>query len=83
MKQTKVYQALHIKWYGPTDHKSSRYRVKASAGVKWYAKDFELSPEDNARAVAEQYCKEIGWEYSGLFLGQLANGDYVAVQYAE
>lgn len=82
-RQLSAYQAIHIKWYGPTDRKPSRYRVMAAAGPLWVPKNFNLSVEDNVRCVAEQYCKDKGWPYRDIFIGQLYDGNWVAVLLSE
>lgn len=82
MKQTRVFLALHIKWFGPSDRRPSRWRVKTGAGAKWYAKDFSGNTESEVRRVAEQYMRDKGWE-ADLYIGQLPNGDWCAVQVKE
>lgn len=77
--QVQVLQALLIRWHEPTDKKPSRYSVKTAASTKFYHKQFALSAEQNARVAAESYCETMGWPYRSIAIGQLHNGDYVAV----
>lgn len=78
-KQTKVYQAIHIKWFGPSAHKPSRYKARSGPGSIWVSKDHGLSTEQNIRVVAAEYCRRKEWAYDELYLGQLYDGSYVAV----
>lgn len=83
MIQTKIYQALHIKYVGPTDTKPSRWRVKTSAGTRFFPRDLSLREEDDVRRVAEAYCAKLGWPYDNLYIGQLYDASWCAVQVKE
>jgi len=78
-EQTKIYQAIHIKWFGPSAHKPSRYKARSGAGSIWVTKNYGLNTEQNVRVIAEEYCKRKGWPYDMLYIGQLYDGSYVAV----
>lgn len=75
------YQAITTRFYGPTDYKSARLKVVASAGNKWYSWDTLEGPaSDNARhiAAAKAFAQSKGWT-GDWYMGGLENGDRVFV----
>ena len=75
-----MLQAIQVTYYGPTNTKCSRWRVKTQCGTKWFSCGQRLSPSDDALRVAEAFAEELGW-LKGFRLagGGLPNRDYCFV----
>lgn len=74
-----MFQAIQVKYLGPTNYRGSRYKATAAAGsVTVSAKD-ALSTVGNVIAAAQALCAKFGWA-KGMVCGQLADGSYVCVQ---
>tara|TARA_A100001391_G_C4940316_1_gene244322 strand:+ start:456 stop:695 length:240 start_codon:yes stop_codon:yes gene_type:complete len=75
-----MLQAIQVTYYGPTDTKGSRWRVKAQSGTKWFSCGQRLSLSDDALRVAEIFAEELDW-LKGFRLvgGGLPNRDYCFV----
>ena len=65
-------QALETKFYGPTNTRGARVRVKSQAFTRFVSWDHALNPQANHRAAAEAVAAEWGWD--GPWLGG-ANAD--------
>lgn len=57
-------QTISTQYYGPTDHRGSRVRAKASYAktTVWYDWDYRLSPEDNHKEAARQLIVKLEWD---------------------
>lgn len=79
-KGATMFQAIQVTYYGPTDTKDIRWRVKAQRGAKWFQRNQRVNPSDDALHVAEVFAEELGW-LKGFRLvgGTLPNGDYCFV----
>ena len=75
-----MFQAIQVTYYGPTNTKDIRWRVKAQCGTKWFARNQRVNPSDDAMRVAEVFAEEMDW-LKGFRLvgGGLPNGDYCFV----
>lgn len=71
-------QALKISFTTPTATHGARVKVEAPQATKKYAYDHELSTEENAKAAAEQFRKEMNWP-GELTIGHLKDSVYVGV----
>jgi len=72
-------QAIETKYYGPTNHKGSRIRVKAEAGTQWFSWDYSKEVSENHAICANMFANDLGWlEHSKLIGGGTQTG-YVFV----
>lgn len=74
-----MFQAIQVKYLGPTNYRGSRYKATAAAGSITVGVDDALSIESNVIAAAQALCDKFGW-VGGMVYGQLADGSYVFVQ---
>ena len=74
-----MFQAIQVKYLGPTNYRGSRYKATAAAGSVTVSADDALSTEGNVIAAAQALCDKFGWA-KGMVYGQLADGSYVFVQ---
>ena len=74
-----MFQAIQVKYLGPTNYRGSRYKATAAAGSVTVSVDDALSTEGNVVAAAQALCDKLGWA-QGMVYGQLADGSYVFVQ---
>lgn len=74
-----MFQAIQVKYLGPTNYLGSRYKATAAAGSITVGVDDALSIESNVIAAAQALCDKFGW-VGGMVYGQLADGSYVFVQ---
>lgn len=74
-----MFQAIQVKYLGPTNYRGSRYKAIAAAGSVTVGADNALSIEGNVIKAAQALCDKFGWS-KGMVHGQLADGTYVFVQ---
>ena len=74
-----MFQAIQVKYIGPTNYRGSRYKATAAAGSVTVSVDDALSTEGNVIAAAQALCSKFGWA-KGMVYGQLADGSYVCVR---
>ena len=74
-----MFQAIQVKYLGPTNYRGSRYKATAAAGSVTVPADDALSTEGNVIAAAQALRYKFGWNGSMVY-GQLADGSYVFVQ---
>lgn len=74
-----MFQAIQVKYLGPTNYRGSRYKATAAAGSVTVPADDARSIEGNVIAAAQALCDKFGWS-KGMVHGQLADGSYVFVQ---
>ena len=74
-----MFQAIQVKYLGPTNYRGSRYKATAAAGSVTVSADNALSTEGNVIAAAQALRDKFGWN-GGMAYGQLADGSYVFVQ---
>ena len=72
-----MYQAIEVKYLGPTNHRGSRYKATAAAGNITVDYDYGLNTEDNAKRAAVALVEKFEWTGAKLHGGCLANGNYV------
>ena len=71
-------KAIQIRYIAATNHLGSRLKVFAEGvPAKFYQRNYDLEPLQQARAVAMHYSVDKGWGPIHGF-GTLPNGDYVA-----
>lgn len=72
-------KAIQIKYCGPTNTKSARWKVWAMDNkAKYYDRDYEFDGQVDANFCVSAYIKNMGWD-NDFIMGTLPNGDYVAV----
>ena len=74
-----MFQAIQVKYLGPTNYRGSRYKATAAAGSVTVSVDDALSTEGNVIAAAQALRDKFGW-VGNMVYGQLADGSYVFVQ---
>ena len=74
-----MFQAIQVKYLGPTNYRGTRYKAIAAAGSVTVGADNALSIEGNVIKAAQCLCDKFGWS-KGMVYGQLADGSYVFVQ---
>lgn len=74
-----MFQAIQVKYLGPTNYRGSRYKATAAAGSVTVPRNDALSIEGNVIAVAQALCDKFGWS-KDMVHGQLADGSYAFVQ---
>ena len=73
-------QAIHVRFYGPTNTRGSRYKATCQAGSVSVPSTHSLNPSDNAARAAAALCQKLGWtneHYGDLIEGGLPDGSYV------
>lgn len=77
-----MYQAIQVKYLGPTNTLGSRWKATADAGSVTVSYYHALSSEQNAEAAMLALVKKLEWdEYPATWQGGvLPNGDYVFVR---
>lgn len=73
-----MFQAIQVKYLGPTNYRGSRYKATAAAGSITVGADDALDIEGNVIVAAQALCAKFGWS-SGMVYGQLADGSYACV----
>lgn len=74
-----MFQAIQVKYLGPTNYRGSRYKATTAAGSVTVPVDDALGIESNVIAAANALCAKFGWS-KDMVHGQLADGSYVFVQ---
>lgn len=74
-----MFQAIQVKYLGPTNYRGSRYKATAAAGSVTIPVDDAKNVEGNVIAAAQALCDKFGWSRD-MVHGQLADGSYVFVQ---
>ena len=74
-----MFQAIQVKYLGPTNYRGSRYKATAAAGSVTVPADDAKNVEGNVIAAAQALCDKFGWS-KDMVHGQLADGSYVLVQ---
>ena len=74
-----MFQAIQVKYLGPTNYRGTRYKAIAAAGSVTVGAEYALSTEGNVIAAAQALCDKFGWS-KDMVHGQLADGSYVFVQ---
>jgi hypothetical protein len=74
-------QAIRTRYLAPTNHRGARIVARAAAGRRVYAWDYSLSPEDNHKVAACEFCADIWDEYpvQPFAGGTLHDGSWVHV----
>lgn len=72
-----IFQAMDSTYFGPTNHRCSRIRVRASAGTMWFDWDPALNPEQNHKEAVKAFMRAKGWDERNVAAGGGApnNGD--------
>lgn len=80
-----MYQAIQVKYLGPTNTKGSRWKATSAAGSVTISHDYELSNERSAEAAMLELVNKFGWdEFPATWQGGvLPSGDYVFVRLPE
>jgi hypothetical protein len=73
-----MYQAIQVKYLGPTNYLGSRYKATAAAGSVTIGADDALTSVGNHVAAANALCDKFGWP-KYMVHGQLADGSYAFV----
>ena len=55
------YQSIETKFFGPTNHRGARIRVKCQARTMFVAWDHGLGIEGNHDAAAQALAERLGW----------------------
>ena len=74
-----MFQAIQVKYLGPTNYRGSRYKATAAAGSVTVPVNYARGVESNVIAAARALCDKFGWS-KDMVHGQLADGTYVFVQ---
>lgn len=74
-----MFQAIQVKYLGPTNYRGSRYKATAAAGSVTVPADDAKNVAGNVIAAAQALCSKFGWSKDMVY-GQLADGTYVFVQ---
>ena len=56
-----TYQAIETKFFGPTNHRGARIRVRCQARTMFVAWDHALGVEGNHDAAAQTLAEKLGW----------------------
>ena len=56
-------QAIETKFYGATNNKPGRIRVRCDARTIWVNWDYGLDTVKNHRIAAQKLTKELGWKW--------------------
>lgn len=76
-------QTILTKYFGPTDHRGTRIRAKASYAktTYWHDWDYSKNAEENYREAARQLLIKLNWESvaGSWVMGSLTGGDYIFV----
>ena len=79
-----MYQAIVVKYLGPTNYRGSRYKATASAGSVTLSYDYALNPTENALVAAQALADKYEWDGAQLHCGGLPDGNWVfTVSYPE
>lgn len=73
-----MFQAIQVKYLGPTSYRGSRYKATAAAGSVTVSADDAKNVEGNVIAAAQALCDKFGWSKDMVY-GQLADGSYAFV----
>lgn len=65
-------QAIHTKYFGPSNVRGSRIKAQCDAGSLTVGYDHALDVEGNHAAAAEALRKKLGW--NSPYYGKLAGG---------
>lgn len=77
-----MFQAIQVKYLGPTNYRGSRYKATASAGSVTVPADDAKNVDGNVIAAAQALCDKFGWS-EDMVHGQLADGSYAFVMLGE
>ena len=77
-----MFQAIQVKYLGPTDYRGSHYKATAAAGSITVGADAALTSVGNHVAAANALCDKFGWSKYMVY-GQLADGSYAFVMMSE
>ena len=80
-------QAIRTQFFGPTNHRNSRYKATCPAGTLTLTADDRLDFEQNHVRVARALIARLGWFHDGTrgdtygdwFHGGMPDGSYVFV----
>jgi len=72
-------QAIHTKYFGPTDFKGSRIKAACQTKSITVPYDHALDSEEMHRSAAVKLCRKLGWHFKDLATGQLPDGSYCHV----
>ena len=73
-------QAIRTRYLGPTTHRGARIVARATAGRRVYDYDYSLSPQDNHKAAACDFCRDVrDGEVEPFAGGNLHDGSWVHV----
>lgn len=70
-----MFQAILVKYHGPTNTRGSRMFATCDAGSLSTSWDYALNADENALEAARALCHKFGWNPSSLVGGGLPNGD--------
>ncbi len=73
-----MFQAMTTKYFGPTNHRGARIRVKAAAKTTFFPWDYALNPWDNHAEAMRQFAEKRHWS-PDFIMGSLPCGGYVGV----
>lgn len=65
--QKAFYQAIHTKFFPPTNTKGSRIRASYAGGSRVYNWDYSYDVNENHAAAARALQKHLNW--SGVYVG--------------
>ncbi len=75
----KIYQAITVKYLGPTETKGTRFKAFAAAGSLVESRDYEYEVEEQVINLAKKFIKKYEWDAKIVGCGVVKNGDYVFV----
>lgn len=80
-KIVRIHRTIRIKYHGPNAARGARFSAQAHGwGRRYYPRRYDLSPDQDAEAVAAIYFEEVwGEKPVGFLIGQLAPDEYVAI----
>lgn len=80
-----MYQAIQVKYLGPTDTLGSRMKATARAGAVTIGYNPALNSEQNAETAMLVLVSKLGWDkYQATWqAGRLPNEDYIFVRLPE
>ena len=73
-------QAIETKYFGPTDHRGARVRVKTQAFTRWVSWDHALDPQANHQIAANEAAASAGWPGPWVGGANSAGDGYVFVR---
>jgi hypothetical protein len=74
-----MYQAIEVKYYGPTTYRGERFRVRTHGKTKWFAHVYRgKNMQDSILHVAELMAAMMGWK-GNYYGGVIRDGTHVFV----